>query len=474
MRQLRENLVVQFSLASFVVVAAIALVFASVLADKIRSDAVDALVQEAIGASSERLLRVITPADLEVPMTGARYGRFHEFVQQSIVSDRTARIKLWAKDGTVIYSNDPAGVGEKFPTNESLLKALRGENATKIKIPKDPENARERFLGTLMEVYTPIVFPGAAEPQGVLEIYQYYEPTAQRISRLRGWLFGSIGVGFVVLYGGLVSIVWRGSRTIVQQRIELQLLAKDRELKNAQAQLVRAEKLASIGHLAAGVAHEVLNPLNIISGHTQLLLMHRGLDPKISEALKTVMKQVKRSANIIDNLLRFSRVRESQTRTVNLNKLIEEALALIEYDMSRDNIQIVRHLNPHVPPIMADGEQLQQTFLNLITNARDAMAEGGTLTISTSLREGNALQISFQDTGCGIPEKDLGKVFDPFFTTKPEGKGTGLGLSVCHAIIENHGGTISVESQQGKGATFVITLPITREDQQDGEDLSSR
>lgn len=225
MRHLKQNLLVQFSVISFVVMAVIAVVLVIVLSNKVRSDSINDLVDEAVGSASGRLLNAITPADLEVPMTGARYDSFHEFVQQSIVSERTARVKLWAKDGTVIYSDDPAGVGEQFPTKENLLKALGGETATEIKIPEDPENDRERYLGTLMEVYTPIIFPGTTEPQGAFEIYQYYEPTAQRIDDLRRWIFGSIGGGFLILYGALVSTVWGGWRTINRQRGALRHLA---------------------------------------------------------------------------------------------------------------------------------------------------------------------------------------------------------------------------------------------------------
>ena len=221
MRRFRENLLLQFSVTSLLITATIAVVLAIVLSSKIRSDAIEALIREAIGNARGRLLRAITPADLETPMRGARYDSFHEFVQRSIVSERTARVKLWAKDGTVIYSNDPSGVGEKFPTKQSLRKALSGENALEIKLPDAPENTRERYLGTLMEVYTPIIFPGAATPQGALEIYQYYEPTAQRIHALRQRLLWSLGVGFVVLYGGLVSIVWGGWRTIKRQQARL-------------------------------------------------------------------------------------------------------------------------------------------------------------------------------------------------------------------------------------------------------------
>jgi hypothetical protein len=232
MVHIKENLLVQFSIASFIILAIIAVLLANVLADKIQAHAVEDLMDEAVGASSGRLLNAITPADLEAPMIGERYDRFHEFVQRAIVSDHTARVKLWAKDGTVIYSNDPAGVGEKFPSQENLMKALAGKNAVEIEVPQDAENACERFLGTLflgtlmevytMEVYTPIIFPGAAEPAGAFEIYQYYEPTANRIDALQNWVFGSVGIGFLALYGSLVSIVWKGWKTITRQRGQLE------------------------------------------------------------------------------------------------------------------------------------------------------------------------------------------------------------------------------------------------------------
>jgi len=248
MRRLRENLLVPISVVSFVVMAVIAVVLAVALGDRIRSEAIAALVDEAVGHASGRLLGEITPPDLEVPMTGERYDRFHEFVQRSIVSERTARIKLWARDGTVIYSNDPSGVGERFPDKANLLRALGGENAIEIKIPTDPDNERERYLGTLMEVYTPIVFPADTEPQGVLEIYQYYQPTADRIGAFQRWLVGSIGVGFVALYGGLVSIVWRGWNTISRQRrnIDLVNVELDAKVKDLLTSTVSKDYLDSI------------------------------------------------------------------------------------------------------------------------------------------------------------------------------------------------------------------------------------
>ena len=214
MRLLTENLVVQFSVVSFVITVSTGLTIGVVLSDMIRSSAINDLANEAVGASEGRLLNALTPEDLDVPMTGARYHDFDEFVKRSIVSARTARVKIWARDGTIIYSTDPAAVGDRFPTKENLLKALRGENAVEIKVPKDPENERERYLGSLMEVYTPIIFPGTSEPRGAFEVYQYYEPTAQLISEMRRWTFLSLGVGLLALYGSLVGMLWRSQKAV--------------------------------------------------------------------------------------------------------------------------------------------------------------------------------------------------------------------------------------------------------------------
>jgi len=472
MRLVRENLVVQFSVLSFVVLAAIAVILSVVISNKIESDAVDALIDEAIGASSGRLLSVITPADLEVPMTGERYDRFHEFVQQSIVSERTARVKIWAKDGTIIYSNDPAGVGEKFPAKENLLIALRGENAIEIKIPDDPENERERFLGTLMEVYTPIIFPGTSEPQGAFEVYQYYEPTAQRISTLRNWLFGSIGIGFLVLYGSLVSIVWRGWGTIVRQRtqlesfnVELEKQVQDRtqELHDAQERLVQTERLAAIGELAAGVAHELRNPLGAVKNAVYYIRGRlEGSDwaqenPRVGEFLDVMDEEITSSDQIITDLMDFSRVTPPSVSPSDLEMLVDSAL---ERTALKESVNLVKDFEPDLPKVLVDSEQVRRVIVNLVKNADDAMPEGGNLTF-TGKSIDQTVELQVRDSGQGISEADLPKVFDPLFTTKA--KGIGMGLAIVSQIVRRHEGTVDVTSKQGEGATFTITLPVHKE-----------
>ncbi|MBI2088433.1 MAG: hypothetical protein HYT78_06760 [Deltaproteobacteria bacterium] len=472
MRKLKDNLLLQFSLAGFIVMAALAVVLAVFLSNKIQSDAIDALAEEAKGASSGRLLRAITPADLETPMTGERYKEFHEFVQQYIVSDRTARVKLWAKDGTVTYSNNPAGVGEKFPNNASFLKGLRGEKAIEIKLSKDVESVHERHLGTLIEVYTPIIFPGTTEPQGVLEIYQYYLPTAQRINELRRWLFGWIAVGFAVLYGCLVSIVWRGWRTIVRQqdqlesfnvRLEKQVEERTAELREAQEKLIRTERLAAIGELSAGVAHELRNPLGAIKNATYYI---KGKvdgsevvkeNPRVREFLGLMDEEVEACNRIITDLMDFARVNPPKVSPTKLDTVLENALSRLEV---KKNVKVIKDFAPALPEVVVDSDQMRRAFANLIKNADEAMPEGGTLTISARPADGLG-EVKIRDSGHGISEQDLAKIFDPLFTTKP--RGIGMGLAIVKQIVERHKGALDVSSQPGKGTTFTVRLPLNRE-----------
>lgn len=236
MRHLKDNLMVQFSVVSLVVMAIVALGLAIVVSNKVRSHSVDMLIDEAVGASSGRLLDAITAADLEAPMTGTQYALFHSFVQRWIVSERIARIKIWAKDGTIVYSDNQAEVGKEFPFKENLQKALAGETVSEVAIPEDPDRDIEGDSDVFMEVYTPILFPGDTEPQGALEVYQYYAPTAQRINTLRFWIFGAMGVAFVALYGSVGTIVWRGWTAIVRQQRRLESFNADLDGKSGPGQ----------------------------------------------------------------------------------------------------------------------------------------------------------------------------------------------------------------------------------------------
>jgi two-component system NtrC family sensor kinase len=246
--------------------------------------------------------------------------------------------------------------------------------------------------------------------------------------------------------------------------LEEEVQKKTAEIVRAQEQLINAEKLASLGRMAAGVAHELNSPLTGIV--TFAHLMAKRMPPENTqdiEDLKVIIEQAERCSRIVRGLLGFSRRTASEKAKVDINTLIENTLSMVRSQAKFYNITLDVGLDKSIPEVNVDPNQVQQVFLNLLINAADAMEEKGKITISSRMVEDdNArfVELEFTDTGPGIPEDIRSKIFEPFFTTKPAGKGTGLGLAVSYGIIKKHEGQIFVKSETGKGASFFIRLPI--------------
>jgi len=229
-------------------------------------------------------------------------------------------------------------------------------------------------------------------------------------------------------------------------------------------QLIVTDRLASIGELSSGIAHEINNPLTSVIGFSDLVL-GKDIPDDVKEDLRVINREAQRTAGVVRNLLTFARKHAPEKKPMDINKTIQTVLELRAYEQKVNNIQVNTQFAPDLPEITADGFQLQQVFLNIIINAEHFMTEAhgrGTLTITTELVE-DIIRASFADDGPGIAEENLGYLFDPFFTTKEVGKGTGLGLSISYGIITEHGGRIWAESELGKGATFVVELPISKQ-----------
>ncbi len=228
-------------------------------------------------------------------------------------------------------------------------------------------------------------------------------------------------------------------------------------------QLQQREKLSSIGLLAAGVAHEVNTPLTGVSSYTQMLLgMFSENDPKHALLLK-VRTQAERATNIVNNLLNFSRTGSAtEFGEIDIARVLDDTLQLLEPQLRRNQIEILRSYDRDSPGVYGNSGKLQQVFTNLLLNARDAIPDGGRITISTSSSEDGSLTIEVADTGVGIAPENVAKIYDPFYTTKGVGRGTGLGLAVSYGIVQEHTGHISVESTPGQGTSFRITLPTAR------------
>jgi PAS domain S-box-containing protein len=226
-------------------------------------------------------------------------------------------------------------------------------------------------------------------------------------------------------------------------------------------QLAQTEKLTSLGLLAAGVAHEVNTPLAVISNYIQMLAKQMSTSDPRQQLIEKVVKQTFRASEIVNNLLNFSRTGAAEFTEVNLNVVVEETLSLVAHPFKTAHVQVTRNLQQELPPVLGSNNKLQQVFLNLLMNARDAMPSGGMVEVRTASNNGS-VEIEISDTGSGIPRENLHRIFDPFFTTKSSGRGTGLGLSVSYGIIQEHSGKVDVRSTQGKGTSFRIEFPSAR------------
>jgi two-component system NtrC family sensor kinase len=258
------------------------------------------------------------------------------------------------------------------------------------------------------------------------------------------------------------------------------LEAANRELRETQAQLVQSEKMASLGLLVAGVAHEINTPIGSISANTDLVKRaahivreHLGeahspgaKDPKLLQAIETLQQAsetellaCQRITSIVKSLRNFARLDESEEKSVNLHEGIDSTLTLLEHELKK-GVEVVKHYGD-LPNVVCFPSQLNQVFMNLLTNAIFAMGGKGRITITTE-RDGEYVVLRFADTGAGIAPKNVERIFDPGFTTKGVGVGTGLGLAICYRIIQEHHGTIGVQSEVGKGTEFTVRLPISR------------
>lgn len=233
------------------------------------------------------------------------------------------------------------------------------------------------------------------------------------------------------------------------------------ERRQMQEKLVMQDRLASVGHLSSGLAHEINNPLTSVITFSSLLLQ-RELPDDVREDIKMINDEAQRAARLVTNLLAFVRKQPQEKQPVNINEGIRKALELRAYEQKANNIGVDIQLAPGLPRILGSSSRLQQVFINIIINAEYFMHEAhgkGTLIIKTE-KEGNYVRASFADDGPGIPEDNIERLFTPFFTTKESGKGTGLGLSICHGIVNEHNGRIWAENKPGKGAVFKVEFPL--------------
>jgi two-component system NtrC family sensor kinase len=274
----------------------------------------------------------------------------------------------------------------------------------------------------------------------------------------------AVPLGFQVgLQYAVASLLLAALSFVTVRQLLSQKASAEREKDWSEEQLLQSQKLAAIGELSAGIAHEINNPLAIIRQEAEWLLhLFKKESPpdaaEIKNCLTEVVHQVDRAREITHNLLNFARRQQPVVQAVDLNRLVEDMSLLVAKEAQHNRISMVKQLQPDLPSINSDAPLLRQVILNLLNNAIQATGPDGTVTVTTRV-DANQVMVQVDDTGSGISKENIAQIFDPFFTTKPQGKGTGLGLSICHGIIERLGGRISAASEEGKGASFTVKLP---------------
>lgn len=249
----------------------------------------------------------------------------------------------------------------------------------------------------------------------------------------------------------------------LNQSLEKRVRERTHALVKHEKQMAHADRLASIGQLSSGIAHEINNPLGIIQGYTQLLLRDESEGGQKHEDLQIILKHAKSCKAIVEDLLNFARRSQPEMADIDIHEVIEDALVFIRHRFKMENVRIEKNFGHDLPAVRMDEKKIKQVLVNLVMNAGHAVSQNGTITVSTGF-DPQQLQLFVEvaDDGYGIEKRHLSRIFDPFFTTKPTGEGTGLGLAVSYGIVKSHGGDIHVESGSGQGAVFTVVLPVDR------------
>ncbi len=400
-----------------------------------------------------------------------RWGEFSRLIASL---PEVVRVKVWGPGATILWSDEQHLIGRRFPDNHELREALRGELEVEIKSLTKAEHGYERrTFSTLAEIYVPIPSSAGGEVVGVVEVYK----TPERLLATIRW--GQLVIGAISLAGGLVLyLVLHPLFTQVYRReVEQETLRRyagqlETEVAQRTEQLLQAQKMEAVGLLAGGIAHDFNNLLTVIMSRAGLLRQRPERAEAVAAGLALIERTAQRAAALTRQLLTFSRKQVLQPRLVDLNRVVTDMGEMLRPLLGeRITLRIVPA--PALGRVSADPSHLEQVIMNLAVNARDAMPEGGRLTIETAdieldekspgrpsgLGSGPHVLLTISDTGAGIDAVTQARMFEPFFTTKPPGQGTGLGLSTVYGIVKQHAGHLSVESAPGRGATFRIYLP---------------
>lgn len=434
--------------------------------------------------------------DKQIDLENSRrqLGRLDKVVRENMYGLNIKKLYLYDLEGRIIYSTVPEHIGVTLNhgKNKKLDSAILGIPASALRLAGTSDSKGSYVAETLLESYYPFYDMGKDGSKkgqvGVLEIYQDMSGLKKQMVKAEEKAIVMTGSAMGILFLILFLVILKAARIInirtkqlVDARDTLEFNVEERtweireaykKLQHTQRKLIQSEKLASIGTLVTGLAHEINNPLASVASCAEGLIErlktivdhqknhnNEGLGV-FTEYLKIIYNETYRCKSIISNLLNFSRQSEPKFERININSVVHDTLSVVQHQSQLNGQKIQLDLSKEPCDVIGDPQQLKQVFLNLIINSLHATEGGGDIFIS-SCRKQTTTQIVFKDSGIGIKPEHLDKIFDPFFTTKPTGKGTGLGLAICYGIIDIHSGRIEALSEgRGKGATFTITLPL--------------
>ncbi|OQX25080.1 MAG: PAS domain-containing sensor histidine kinase [Desulfobacteraceae bacterium IS3] len=386
-------------------------------------------------SSGEQQIDAVVMLDFDLPVLEGleeKLYRTNAFLRNLILSSVDGVIAA-DMSGTIFIFNDAAATISGYSINETI-------NRLNIRDVYPGDGAREIMKKLRSEDYG---------GKGKLK-------SCHVEVKCKGGEIIPISLNAAVVYEGDLEVATIGFFHDLRETLEMKA-----RLEKTQMQLLQAEKMSSLGKLAAGVAHQLNNPLGGITLFTKLILEEHDLDESVRDDLNRILRDAQRCRDTVKELLEFARQTRYNIQPHDINKAISRTLFLLENQLLFQNISIEKDLDASLPAIPIDAHQINHALMNIILNAAQAMDGRGKLTVKTgSVPDENMVRIEISDTGPGIPDEVLSRIFEPFFTTKEEGKGTGLGLSLVYSIAENHGGTVSVKSKQGQGTVFIIELPI--------------
>ncbi len=483
----------QFALLSFIVIGLITVALSLTISASLRRD----LLEREWGITADYIrtgiLYHLSPPDLARPRTRRAREHFEMLYQQAVMMPEIVRITIYDARAAVVWSDEPRRIGQRFADNPHLASALAGR--TTVNLQRGGARAENLFgrneFARVVQVYVPIMFPGASRVVGVVEAYKMPRQVFASIRRGQMAVGGTAAAGGLLLYLALFWIVRRAARRIQEQHQALEertqaLTSANQELRTVQAQLLEAERMAAIGEVVTAVAHGIRNPLANIRASAQVASLdcqQGGGTGRAAGHLATIMAEVDRLEGRLRELLQFVRPAERPTGPVDVNRVLAGSLELLAGRIAKTNLRLEKRLAPSLPPIRGNAMLLEQVFLSLVGNAIEAIPGGeGTITVCTGVVERTAedggqraapdrppsagprpasVFVEVRDTGVGIPPEVLPKIFEPFRTTKAQG--TGLGLAIAKKFTEAQGGAIAVTSRPGEGAAFRVTFPVPAE-----------